>query len=288
MIQSMTAFSRIQCQFESATLSWELRSVNHRYLDISFRLPEQFRYLEPTLRQCIRGKITRGKLEFQLKLDDAGARNSSVFIDENLVGRLLSASRTLAETYQLADDIKLSDVFSWPGVIQDKPPVFDNLATLVEESFQNALKQLLVGKQSEGAVLAESIKLRIKLLAIELDAARDEVALISVSAREKLMKRLDDLQLKIADTRLEQELALVLTRLDVSEELDRLSAHMNEVTRTLKSDEASGRRLDFLMQELNREANTLSSKSDSLILSQHALQMKVLIDQMREQIQNVE
>jgi uncharacterized protein (TIGR00255 family) len=288
MVQSMTAFSRIQQQADSATFSWELRSVNHRYLDISFRLPEQFRYMEPIFRNSIRGKITRGKLDLQLKLDDAGVKNSLVVIDEDLVTRLLSASTSLAYAHHLADDIKLSHVLSWPGVIREKLPVFDNLASLIERSFKEALEKLIIGRRSEGAVLAENLNSRLQLLAQELVSAQKNTTLITVSAREKLLKRLDELQMNVADTRLEQELALILTRLDVSEEIERLNAHIHEVQRTLDSEEPSGRRLDFLMQELNREANTLSSKSDSLILSQHALQMKVLIDQMREQIQNIE
>ena len=288
MVQSMTAFSRIQQQADSATFSWELRSVNHRYLDISFRLPEQFRYMEPIFRQYIRGKITRGKLDLQLKLDDAGVKNSLVAIDEDLVTRLLSASTSLAYAHHLADDIKLSHVLSWPGVIREKIPVFDNLTSLIERSFKEALEKLIIGRRSEGEVLAENLNSRLQQLALELVGVEENTALMMISAREKLLKRLAELQMNVADTPLEQELALTLTRLDVSEEIERLNAHINEVQRTLNSDEPSGRRLDFLMQELNREANTLSSKSDSLILSQHALQMKVLIDQMREQIQNIE
>lgn len=288
MIQSMTAFSQVQHQSESVIISWELRTINHRYLDISFRIPEQFRYLEPNLRLLIKNKVARGKLDFQLKINDSGFKSPSLVVNEPLVRSIIGVSKRLAVDYDLLDDVKLSQILSWPGVIQEESPPLDNLASVVESVFQQSLLQLVAGKQAEGRVLATEIKLRLKLLSDEISAAQRNTESFLTTAREKLMKRLDELQIKVEDTRLEQELAIILTRLDVSEELDRLKAHMHEVSRILDLSEPSGRRLDFLMQELTREANTLGSKSDNLVLSQHALQMKVLIDQMREQIQNIE
>ena len=288
MIQSMTAFSEVQFQLDSMQLTWELRSLNHRYLDVSFRLPESLRYLEAKLRQGLRGKINRGKLDCQLKLTDVMSEQSSIMVNESLVQGLLQEGKRLAIAYGLADDMKLSDILTWPGVMEKKLPVDDHLEQKIEQLFHAGLAQLLVGRRSEGAVLEAQIKSRLPLLRHEIAAARDNTASMLLSARKKLMKRLDELQMKVADTRLEQELALILTRLDVSEELDRLEAHVDEVEHTLNRDESSGKRLDFLMQELNREANTLSSKSDSVTLSQQAVHMKVLIEQIREQIQNIE
>ncbi len=288
MIQSMTAFSEVQFQLDSTVLSWELRSLNHRYLDVSFRLPESLRFLEARLRQSLRGKINRGKLDFQLKLNDAMVEQSSIMVNESLVRDLMQEGKRLASAYDLADDMKLSDILAWPGVMEKKRPVDEGLELKVEQLFHEGLEQLFVGRQSEGAVLEAQIKSRLPLLRQEIAAARDLTASILSSSRKKLLKRLDELEMKVADTRLEQELALILTRLDVSEELDRLDAHVDEVEHTLNRNESSGKRLDFLMQELNREANTLSSKSDSVKLSQHAVQMKVLIEQIREQIQNIE
>ena len=288
MIQSMTAFSRVQHQSRSVLLSWELRSLNHRYLDISFRLPEAFRHLESILRQSLRGKVSRGKFDFQLKLDHVAPGGMAGVINDNLVKSLISSAKRLATVHCLADDIMLSHVMSWPGVIQEESLTVDDLTTTVETIFLDALEQLLLGKRAEGLILQDHINTRLQKLRLEVVAARNNTASMQSLARIKLMKRLDDLHMGVLEPRLEQELALMLVRLDVSEELDRLEAHINEVERTLNFDESSGKRLDFLMQELNREANTLSSKSDSVVLSQHAVEMKVLIDQMREQIQNVE
>ncbi len=288
MIQSMTAFSRVQHQSDSALLSWELRSLNHRYLDISFRLPDSFRHLEPVLRQSLRGKASRGKFDFQLKLTGVESAITGSVINDNLAQYLIQSAQRMAEAHCLADDIMLSHVMSWPGVIQARSPAVDELTTVVENLFQEGLKQLLLGRRSEGAVLDEQIQMRLHKLRIEVNAARSVAASAQSSARLKIMKRLDDLQIKVDHNRFEQELALMLVRLDVSEELDRLVAHIDEVDRTLNCGESSGKRLDFLMQELNREANTIGSKSDSALLSQHAVEMKVFIEQMREQIQNIE
>lgn len=288
MIQSMTAFSQVQHQSDSALLSWELRSLNHRYLDISFRFPDAFRHLEPILRQSLRGKVSRGKFDLQLKLTNVESSAIDNVINDNRAQYLIHSAQRMAEKYELGDDIMLSHVMSWPGVIEARSPAVDDLTTVVETLFHEGLEQLLLGRRSEGAVLDEQIKMRLQKLRIEVNAARDIAASMQSSVQSKLMKRLDELQLKVDNARFEQELALILVRLDVSEELDRLIAHIDEVERILVSSESSGKRLDFLMQELNREANTLSSKSDSAVLSQHAIEMKVLIEQMREQIQNVE
>lgn len=288
MIRSMTAFSQVQVQMDSVVLSWELRSLNHRYLDASFRLPETLRHLEAKLRQSLRGQMSRGKLDFQLKLTEVESEQASITVNESLVQALMKEGQRLAVAYDLADDLRLSHVLTWPGVMEKGLSVNEDLELKVEELFHEGLAQLLVGRQHEGVVLESQIQSRLHLLRHEISAARDNTASMLSMARQKLMKRLDELQMKIEDTRLAQELALILTRLDVSEELDRLDAHVDEVAHTLNRDESSGKRLDFLMQELNREANTLSSKSDSVVLTQHAVQMKVLIEQIREQIQNIE
>ncbi len=288
MIQSMTAFSQVQFQSNAIILTWEIRSLNHRYLDIFFRLPESVRHLESNFRQCLRGKISRGKLDFQLKISEGVLDNTSIMINEAIVRDLLLEAKRVAVEYDIADDLKLSHVLSWPGVIVNQTVAYDDLLPHVEHLFLEGVEQLLDGKRKEGAVLELQIKTRLQHLRQEITGARESAASMLSMARNKLLALLEDLQMKVADTRLEQELALVLTRLDVSEELDRLDAHVNEVEDTLTLNQSSGKRLDFLMQELNREANTLSSKSDAVQLSQHALHMKVLIEQMREQIQNIE
>lgn len=288
MIHSMTAFSEVQCQLDSVLLSWEIRSLNHRYLDVTFRLPESMRHLEARLRQGLRGKINRGKLDFQLKITEVISDQSSLKVNASLVHALIEESKRLSIAYGLPDDMKLSNLLSWPGVLEKTFLVDENLVQKVEQLFHEGLEQLCVGRRMEGSALEAQIASRLPLLRNEITLARNNTASMLSSARQKLVRRLDELQMKISDTRLEQELALLLTRMDVSEELDRLDAHVDEVEQTLKRGEAIGKRLDFLMQELNREANTLSSKSDSVDLTKHAVQMKVLIEQIREQIQNIE
>ncbi len=288
MTHSMTAFSRVQNQVGPSLFCWELKSVNHRYLDVSFRLPESFRFLEANLRNLLRGQIQRGKLECQLKFNDLTADNQSMLINEGLLKALLDTGEKLAARQPLANDLTVSRVLSWPGVVQVSQPDIEALSGQVEQLFKEAVAQLQAARLIEGNVLKEYVRSRLHQLNVEVVQAREEVALISTHAREKLLGRLQELQLGVAEPRFEQEIALMLARLDVSEELDRLQTHIHEVERNLDSNEAVGRRLDFLMQELNREANTLSSKSDSAVLTLHAVQMKVLIEQMREQIQNIE
>jgi len=288
MTHSMTAFARVQNQLAGSSFCWEIRSVNHRYLDVSFRLPESFRGLESNLRNLLRGQINRGKLECQLKINNIAGDNTSMLINANLVKSLLEAGAGLASRHQLANDLTVSHFLAWPGVIDVGQPDIDALSKQIEQSFQDALTQLVAARLSEGTVLNEHVKTRLNLLNDEINRAKEQVALISSQTKEKLLTRLQQLQIEVAETRIEQEIAVMLARLDVSEELDRLQTHLNEVARTLECDNVAGRRLDFLMQELNREANTLSSKSDSVALTQHAVQMKVLIEQMREQIQNIE
>lgn len=288
MMRSMTAFARAQNQQGAHVLCWELKSVNHRYLDVSFRLPESFRSLEGSLRNLMRDKLHRGKVECQLKVSEGTGDNQSILINSGLVKALLNAGAALSIQQQLADDLTVSSVLAWPGVVVVSQPDMALLNQDVEQLFNDALAQLLSDRLIEGRMLKELVKSRVQLLSDEITHAREQVALVSKQTRDKLLARLDQFHMDVTDLRIEQEIALILARLDVSEELDRLDTHLVEVARTLDCDEVAGRRLDFLMQELNREANTLSSKSDSVALTQHAVQMKVLIEQMREQIQNIE
>ncbi|AHE66429.1 YicC/YloC family endoribonuclease [Legionella oakridgensis] len=288
MTHSMTAFSRAQNQVGSTMICWELKSVNHRYLEASFRLPESFRFLEADLRQQLRGQISRGKLECLLKLSDAATEQQNVVINEGLMKALLGVGEKLSMEQQLANDLTVGWILSWPGVVQLSQPETETLHQHIEYLFQEALQQFLEARATEGEGLRNFIKTRLSMLNDEIKQTRELVESLPSQTREKLLSRLQGLQLDVSESRFEQEIALMLTRLDVSEELDRLQIHVDEVARVLQSGEAVGRRLDFLMQELNREANTLGSKSDSAALTQHAVEMKVLIEQMREQIQNIE
>jgi uncharacterized protein (TIGR00255 family) len=288
MTYSMTAFARVERQLDGGIFCWELRSVNHRYLDLSFRLPEAFRFLETSLRAMIRGKLSRGKLECQLRVQDLAVESQSVVVNEGLVNRLIEAGSQLAARKQLANDLSLTAILSWPGVLQLGQPDVDGQAKQIAQLFEEALGQLLAIRKAEGQALKAHIKNRLEKLAAEVMRLKQHLVAYQAEAKDKLEGRLKALQLEVDKLRLEQEIALILARLDVSEELDRLQTHISEVSKALEGAEAAGRRLDFLMQELNREANTLSSKSDSVTLTQSAVEMKVLIEQMREQIQNIE
>lgn len=288
MIQSMTAFARVQKQINAGTLCWEIRSVNHRYLDVSFRLPEAFRFVEPQLRNLLRDKISRGKLECQLKYQDMAVDTQSMVINTGLVNALVDLSHQLSASHHLANDLGVSRILKWPGVVQISTPDVDEMALGVQSLFEEAINQLQQVRLTEGKALKNHVEGRLLELGKEVERSRTIVSTQTEQIRDKLLTRLHTVKIDVPESRVEQEIALIIARLDVSEELDRLQTHVQEVSRTLNCDKIAGRRLDFLMQELNREANTLSSKSDSVELTQSAVEMKVLIEQMREQIQNIE
>ena len=288
MIQSMTAFARVQKGLDSAHLCWEIRSVNHRYLDVFFRLPEPFRFIETQLRNSLRDQIHRGKLECQLKYQDLGSDNQSMIINKTMVNALVDLSQQLSVSHHLANDLSVSHILAWPGVVQESTPDVDVISQQACSLFVEAIKQLKQVRTTEGSALKVHVDSRLQELGKQVGHSRGIIATQAQHSKDKLLTRLHTIQIEVPEARVEQEIALMLARLDVSEELDRLQTHINEVSRTLNCDQIAGRRLDFLMQELNREANTLSSKSDSVELTQSAVEMKVLIEQMREQIQNIE
>ncbi|MDP1601912.1 MAG: YicC/YloC family endoribonuclease [Legionella sp.] len=288
MTQSMTAFARMQAQFDATTLCWEIKSVNHRYLDVSFRMPEEWRFLETELRAAIRGEFSRGKLECQLKSSGQITANQAIVVNEELINSVLSLSNKLAISTKLQNDMTLSSLLNWPGVVTATQPDVEQFAEHVLKLFKGTLTQLQLARTSEGEALNAHVQNRLQRLQEEIVKAKSLVAHYASQTRDKLLARFHALQLAVDNTRVEQEIALLLTRMDVSEELDRLQMHCTEVAKVLASADSTGRRLDFLMQELNREANTLSSKSDTVALTQSAVEMKVLIEQMREQIQNIE
>lgn len=288
MIQSMTAFARSQKQVGDFHLCWEIRSVNHRYLDVSFRLPESFRFLETHLRASLRDQIHRGKLECQLKYQNTSADNQSMLINMGMVNALVDMSSQLSTSHHLANDLSVSQVLAWPGVVQASQLDVEEMGQHALGAFQDAIGQLSHARLTEGKALKIHVEGRLQALEQEVSRSKTIVATLAAHTKDKLLTRLYAVKLEVPEARVEQEIALILARLDVSEELDRLQTHCREVNRTLNEDKVAGRRLDFLMQELNREANTLSSKSDSVELTQSAVEMKVLIEQMREQIQNIE
>lgn len=288
MIHSMTAFAAAQKQLDLGSLSWEIRSVNHRYLDVSFRLPEALRFLETKLRATFKDKIHRGRLECSLKFQDTNSNKQSMLINIGMVNALVDMSVKLSASHQLANDLTVTKVLSWPGIVQDGQLDVESLGHQAIVLFQNALEQLIQTRFNEGQALRFHIEERLDLLEQQLTLSQSITANLGSATKDKLLTQLNELVMEVNEQRLEQEIALMLTRLDVSEELDRLKIHSQTIRQILKNDSIAGRKLDFLMQELNREANTLTSKSNSVELTQSAVEMKVLIEQMREQIQNIE
>ncbi|MDE2305630.1 MAG: YicC family protein [Gammaproteobacteria bacterium] len=287
MIRSMTGFARRERQHPLGLLAWELRSVNHRYLEIGLRLPEELRASEGAFRQLITGSARRGKVDCSLYFRPVQA-SGTVEFDAALLSALTARAREAAAAAGAAARIGVVDLMRWPGVVRETPrdlaPLQDAAAALLGE----ALEELARSRDSEGARLQDALEQRCDGL-LEF-AARVVARLPEVRERihGKLRDRVAELGATVDQERLAQELAILAQRLDVDEELDRLRGHVAEVRKALTSREPAGRRLDFLMQELNREANTLSSKSQDIETTRTAVDMKVLIEQMREQVQNVE
>ena len=290
MTQSMTAFTRQQLDQDSGSLAWEIRSVNHRYLEVSVRLPESLRALENPVRDALRKRLSRGKVECQLRLQTEAADNSSGALQVNsaLLDQVVQAAKAVGAVASDAAPLTTADLLRWPGVVS--APVVDSKALEADAMalFTVALDDFVATREREGAELAECVSQRVDSVRAIVANVRVMMPEILSKQREALLARVQDLGVELETGRLEQEVALLCQKADIDEELDRLGAHLNEVERVLASDEQQGRRLDFLMQELNREANTLSSKSIVVETTRSAVDLKVFIEQMREQIQNIE
>ena len=282
MTKSMTAFSRQ----ESGAAVWEIRSVNHRYLDISFRVPDNLKHLEPELKLKFKNVIHRGKLECVLKINTSELK-SQISINENLIRELNTAMETVTEITGISEKGDILSFLRWPDVLVAKSSDAD-LIREAKNGFKLAISQLLEMRNREGEELEKLLESRLVEIDLTLEQLREQAPIIMEHQYQKLKKRLGELNIKVEPGRLEQELLILAQKLDVAEELDRLATHVTEVRRSLRKNEPTGRRLDFLMQELNREANTLSSKATAASTTMHAVELKVLIEQMREQIQNIE
>ena len=289
MIRSMTGFARRERQGPWGTLACELRSVNHRYLELSLRLPDDLRSLEGDARQLLASTLKRGKVEAGIYLRGTATANTTVEINRPLVEQLL---RRAAEVSALAGAASAPmnplDILRWPGAIRDADrdpsPVLAETISLLRET----IGDLNDARAREGGRLRELLRQRCELLAQQVAAVRTRLPEVSARLRAKVGERVAQLGVQVDAERLEQELVLIAYKMDVQEELDRLGSHIAETLQALDSKEPAGRRLDFLMQELNREANTLSSKSQDMETTRAAVDIKVLIEQMREQVQNVE
>ncbi|EEY6112185.1 YicC family protein [Escherichia coli] len=262
MIRSMTAYARREIKGEWGSATWEMRSVNQRYLETYFRLPEQFRSLEPVVRERIRSRLTRGKVECTLRYEPDVSAQGELILNEKLAKQLVTAANWV-KMQSDEGEINPVDILRWPGVMAAQEQDLDAIAAEILAALDGTLDDFIVARETEGQALKALIE-------------------------QRLVAKLEDAQVQLENNRLEQELVLLAQRIDVAEELDRLEAHVKETYNILKKKEAVGRRLDFMMQEFNRESNTLASKSINAEVTNSAIELKVLIEQMREQIQNIE
>ena len=288
MIRSMTGYARVETQGPWGRLSWELRSVNHRYFDFSIKAPEDFRALDGELRQLAAARIARGKIEAALRYSRESASGSQIEPDLGRVRDLREALEAVAKEWgplQGADPLRL---LSFPGVLREQSADFSVLLEAARKLFDQCVREFNESRAREGGRLETFLVERCDAIEQLVTIVRARYAEVRGQGIERLRARARELNVELDPARLEQEMVIALQRLDVEEEMSRLLSHLVEVRSSFKRDEAVGRRLDFLMQELNREANTLSSKSQDAELTRCSVEMKVTIEQMREQVQNIE
>ncbi len=288
MLNSMTGFARAAVETPFGTLTCELRAVNHRYLDVQFRLPDELRSKEIDFRNTIGHELARGKVECSLHLRRAKASAAELNLNTDLVQQIGASTARIASLLPDCRAPDALDVLRWPGVVADPEIDTEPLYSEANTALVNALAEMGTMRASEGQRIADMLDSRLDDVVAIAASVRDRMPEVQSAVRAKQQERIDKLDIEADPDRLETELALIAQKLDVDEELDRLESHVSEVRGALRKTEPVGRRLDFLMQELNREANTLGSKSADKQTTNAAVDLKVLIEQMREQIQNVE
>lgn len=288
MIYSMTAYARKEVKGDWGTAVWEIRSVNQRYLETYFRLPEQFRGLEPMLRERFRKRLARGKVECALRFEANPAAKGELSINEGLAQQVINAANQVMK--MTGDESRLNpfQVMNWPGVMETSEQDMDVVNKDVLAAFDEAVSEFIDARGREGENMKELIEQRLAAITDEVVKVRARMPEILEWQRERLFSKFEDAKVELDASRIEQELILLAQKSDVAEELDRLDSHVKEATNILKKGGACGRRLDFMMQEFNRESNTLASKSISTDITASGVELKVLIEQMREQIQNIE
>jgi uncharacterized protein (TIGR00255 family) len=287
MIRSMTGFARRERQFPWGQLAWELKTVNHRFLELGCRLPEEFRAAESDFRAAVAAAVKRGKVECALHFRPT-VTAAALEVDGELLASLTSRAQQIAAQAGAAARIDVLDLLRWPGVIRDGTRDAAPMIAAAQALLAEALSDLGRSRDSEGGRLRDALEQRCAGLIEFSQRVTDRLPEIRTRMRTKLLDRIAQLVADVDQGRIEQELAILAQRLDVDEEIDRLRGHVTEVRKTFEGQEPAGRRLDFLMQELNREANTLSSKSQDIETTRAGVDMKVLIEQMREQVQNIE
>lgn len=285
----MTAYARRSGSLEVGQLTWEIRSVNQRFLDPSLRLPEDFRALEPEIRARLKARLGRGKVEVSLKFQpDPAAAAGEMRINHDIARSLLRAHDEIADMAGGSAEPDLVHLLSWPGLIEQAGSDIESAFDPALELFDGAVDDLVAAREQEGRAIAAMLEQRLDGVQSQAAAVRERLPVIRQALDARFRERLEALDVSVEPGRIEQEVVMQLQKLDVDEELDRLETHVAEVRRVMALDEPVGRRLDFLMQELNREANTLGSKATLAEVGQAAVELKVLVEQMREQVQNVE
>lgn len=287
MIYSMTAFAHLEIKKEWGNAVWEIRSVNQRFLETYFRLPEAFRHLEMGLRERLRNSLTRGKVECSLRVELAQASNNEIALNNDYAEQVIASLKTL-QSIAGEGEINLVDVLRYPGVVDAQSQDLDQIAQDLLAGFEQILTDFIAMRRREGANLQAIIQQRLDSIAEIAQSVQNQMPEVLQWQKDRLQQRFEELNLQLDPQRLEQEMVLTAQRVDVAEELDRLQLHVKETSSILKKGGAVGRKLDFMMQELNRESNTLASKSINADITNSAVELKVLIEQMREQIQNLE
>ncbi|MCS5556490.1 MAG: YicC family protein [Arenicellales bacterium] len=284
----MTAFVQHESQSEQSRVVWEIRSVNHRYLEISMRLPEELRSAEMMFRETIKASLSRGRIDAVLRYQSAESSANSPELNLDTINQLMAWSRTVQSTVPVAGELSIADILKWPGVLTSEQIDEDQLSVTAKAALADALSALVSQRQREGRQLAVVINAKLEAARDIVIGVQGRVPELEQYARQRLNERVSEFAEQLEPGRFEQELVLLLAKSDIVEEIDRLQLHLAEVANILNGSGPVGRRLDFLMQELNREANTLGSKSNHPETTTAAVDLKVLIEQMREQIQNIE
>lgn len=287
MIYSMTAFAHLEIKKEWGNAVWEIRSVNQRFLETYFRLPEVFRHLEMGLRERLRNSLTRGKVECSLRVELAQASNNKIALNNDYAEQVIASLKTL-QSIAGEGEINLVDVLRYPGVVDTQSQDLDQIAQDLLAGFEQILADFIAMRGCEGENLQAIIQQRLDSITEIAQSVQQQMPEVLQWQKDRLQQRFEELNLQLDPQRLEQEMVLTAQRVDVAEELDRLQLHVKETSSILKKGGAVGRKLDFMMQELNRESNTLASKSINADITNSAVELKVLIEQMREQIQNLE
>lgn len=288
MTSSMTAFARRSVQKNWGTATLELRSLNHRYLELDFRLPDTLRELEGAMRAQAIEYVHRGKLECQLKYKPTELSGEQWVINHSVLTQLIQANAQISECWQGRLSTSLMEILNWPGVLQVREMDKTLLQEDIQLLFKEALEDVIAMRQREGDALEKRVKQRLQQVLAEVDVIKQRLPMVMKLYRQKILLRIEEFDLTINPQRLEEELLMLMQKMDISEEVERLEIHVGEVQATLKLTGSIGRRLDFLMQELHRESNTLGAKSLDPELAHSAIHLKVLVEQMREQVQNIE